>query len=116
MTMNNGIAIIEVVDIRTSPSRRDELRRALSSLSGPTEAEPGCASCQLFQPLSDPNVLRVESYWKTQADFFRHLRSDAYKKFLVLMELGCEPPNVGFYTVSELRGLGLVKVARELSE
>ncbi len=116
MTSVNGIAIIEVVDIKTSPARHEELRQALSSLSGPTEAEPGCVSCQLFQPLRDPNVLRVESYWKTQSDFLRHLRSDAYKKFLVLMELGCEPPNVGFYTVSELRGLGLVKVARELSE
>jgi quinol monooxygenase YgiN len=111
-----GIAIIEVVDIKTSPEKRDELRRALASLSGPTEAEQGCASCKLYQPLADPSVVRVESHWKTQSDFFRHIRSDAYKKLLVLMELGCEPPTVEFYTVSELRGLGLVKVARELSD
>ena len=111
-----GIAIIEVVDIKTFPEKREELRLALSSLSGPTEAEPGCISCQLYQPLADPNVLRVESHWKTQSDFYRHLRSDAYKKLLVLMELGCEPPTVEFYTVSELRGLGLVKAARELAE
>lgn len=114
--MAGGIAIIEVVDIKTSPEKREELRRALSSLSGPTEAEPGCTRCQLYQPLSDPSVVRVESHWKTQSDFYRHIRSDAYKKFLVLMELGCEPPIVEFYTVSELRGLGLVKAARELSE
>jgi quinol monooxygenase YgiN len=112
--MASGIAIIEVVDIKTSPDKREELRRALSSLSGPTEAEPGCTSCQLYQPLGDPSVVRVESHWKTQSDFFRHLRSDAYKKLLVLMELGCEPPTVEFYTVSELRGLSLVKAAREL--
>jgi quinol monooxygenase YgiN len=111
-----GTAIIEVVDIKASPEKRDELRRALFSLSGPTEAEPGCTSCQLYQPLADPSVVRVESRWKTQSDFFRHIRSDAYKKFLVLMELGCEPPVVEFYTVSELRGLGLVKAAREFSE
>jgi quinol monooxygenase YgiN len=114
--MAGGIAIIEVVDIKTSPEKRDELRRALSSLSGPTEAEPGCASCQLYQPLSDPSIVRVESHWKTQGDFYRHIRSDAYKKFLMLMELGCEPPTVEFYTVSELRGLGLVEAAREISD
>jgi quinol monooxygenase YgiN len=111
-----GTAIIEVVDIKTSPDKREELRRALHSLSGPTEAEPGCTSCQLYQPLSDPSIVRVESRWQTQGDFFRHIRSDAYKKFLMLMELGCEPPTVEFYTVSELRGLNLVKAARELSE
>jgi len=114
--MPGGIAIIEVVDIKTSPEKREELRRALSSLSGPTEAEPGCTSCQLYQPLSDPSIVRVESHWKTQSDFFRHIRSDAYKKFLVLMEMGCEPPIVEFYTVSELRGLGFVKAARELAD
>jgi quinol monooxygenase YgiN len=114
--MAGGIAIIEVVDIKTTPEKREELRRALSSLSGPTEAEPGCASWRLYQPLADPSVVRVESHWETQSDFFRHIRSDAYKKLLVLMELGCEPPTVEFYTVSELRGLNLVKAAREFSE
>jgi quinol monooxygenase YgiN len=114
--MAGGIAIIEAVDIKTSPEKCEELRRALASLSGPTEAEPGCASYQLYQPLTDPSVVRVESHWKTQSDFFRHIRSDAYKKFLALMELGCEPPTVEFYTVSEMRGLGLVEAARELSE
>jgi quinol monooxygenase YgiN len=111
--MAGGVAIIEVVDIKTSPEKRDELRRALVSLSGLTRAEPGCASCQLYQPLADSNVVRVESHWKTQSDFFRHIRSDAYKKFLMLMELGCEPPTVEFYTVSELRDLGLVRAVRE---
>jgi quinol monooxygenase YgiN len=114
--MAGEIAIIEVVDIKTSPEKREELRRALASLSGPTEAEPGCASCQLYQPLADPSIVRVESHWKTQSDFYRHIRSDAYKKFLVLMELGCEPPTVEFYTVSESRGLSLVEAARQLAE
>jgi quinol monooxygenase YgiN len=111
--MAGGIASIDVVDIKTSPEKREELRHALTALSGPTESEPGCTSCRLYQPLADLGVFRVEFHWRTQSDFFRHLRSDAYKKFLVLMELGCEPPRVEFYTVSELRGLGLVKAARE---
>ncbi len=109
-----GTVVIEIVDIRAHPEKRDELRRALSSLAGPTEAEPGCTSCQLYQHVGDPGVLRVESYWKTETDFFRHIRSDAYKKFLLLMELGCEPPTVEFYTVSELRGLPLIQAVREL--
>jgi quinol monooxygenase YgiN len=113
--MAGEIAVIEVVDIRSSPEKRESLRHALTALSGPTESEPGCASCRLYQPLADVSVVRLESHWKTQGDFFRHLRSDAYKKFLVLMELGCEPPIVEFYTVSEMRGLGLVEAARELS-
>jgi quinol monooxygenase YgiN len=116
MTVAKGDMIIAIVAIRASSGKRDELRRALSSLSGPAEAEPGCTSWQLFQEVSDSNMLRVESRWKTQSDLFRHIRSDAYKKFLLLMELGAEPPTIEFYAVSELRGLDLIKAARQLSD
>jgi quinol monooxygenase YgiN len=113
MSITNGITILEIVSIKASSERQEQLRVALSSLCGPTEAQPGCTSWQLFQEVSDLSVFRVESRWKTQSDLFRHIRSDAYKKFLLLMELGAEPPSIEFYTVSELRGLDLIWAVRE---
>jgi quinol monooxygenase YgiN len=107
--------VIAIVDIKAKSETREELRRGLSSLSGPTEAEAGCTSCQLYEGLSDENLLRVESRWKETSDLFRHLRSDNYKRLLFLMELGAEAPNIEFYTVSQLRGLDLIKAARDRS-
>jgi quinol monooxygenase YgiN len=105
--------VIAIVAIKASSEKYGELRKALSSLSGPTEAEAGCKSCQLYQDVSDASVLRVETRWKTQGDLLRHIRSDTYKRLLLLMELGSEQPTIEFYTVSELRGLDLIREARE---
>lgn len=116
MSVANRNIIIALVGIKASSERSDELRKALSSLSGPTEAQLGCTSWQLFQDVSDPDMLRVESRWKSESDLFRHIRSEAYKKFLLLMELSTEPPTIEFFAASELRGLDLIKAAREPSD
>lgn len=105
--------VIEIVGTRAFAGKYDELSKALSSLSGSTEAEFGCTSCQLYREVRDPTVLRVETRWKTEGDLLRHLRSDAYKRFLLLLELGSEGPSIEFCTVSELRGLDLIKMARQ---
>ena len=105
--------VIAIADIKASSEKCGELRKALFSLSGPTEAEAGCQSCQLYQEVSDTSTLRLETRWKTQGDLLRYIRSETYRKFLLLMELGSERPRIEFYTVSELRGLDLIREVRE---
>jgi quinol monooxygenase YgiN len=112
MSISGTSMVIAIVNIKASSGKYGELREALFSLSGPTEAEAGCKSCQLYQGVSDECALRIETRWATQADLLRHIRSDGYKKLLLLMELGSEQPTVEFYTVSELRGLDLIRDAR----
>ena len=108
--------VIAIVDIKSSSEKREELRRALCSLLGQTEAERGCTSCQLYQEIPDSGVLRIESRWIATSDLLRHIRSDSYKKMLLLMELGIEPPSIEFYTVSAFRGLDLIYETREQSD
>jgi len=104
--------VIAIVTIKASVDKSGELREALSSLSGPTEAERGCESSHLYQDVSDATVLRIESRWKTEDDLLRHIRSDIYKEFLFLLELSSERPTIEFYKVSEMRGLDLIWEAR----
>jgi quinol monooxygenase YgiN len=107
--------VIAIVDIKSSLEKHEELRGALRSLLGQTAVERGCTSCQLYQELSDPGVLRIESRWVTTSDLLRHIRSDTYKRMLLLMELGVAPPSIEFYMVSAFRGLDLIREAREQS-
>lgn len=104
--------VIAIVDIKAPSDKCGELRKALLSLSGPTESEAGCKSCQLYQDVSDACALRIESRWTTEEHLLRHIRSDEYKRFLLLMELGSEQPTIEFFTVSGLRGLDLIREAR----
>ena len=80
--------VIAIADIKATSEKCGELRKALFSLSGPIEPEAWFKGWQLCKDVSDAGVLRLETYWKTQGDLLRHIRSDTYKRFLLLMELG----------------------------
>jgi quinol monooxygenase YgiN len=104
--------IIQLVGIIVPSEIREQLGRAISSLLGPTRVEPGCISCLLYHDWSDANVIYIESRWETPNDLIHHICSDGYKRFLLLMELGAEPPTIEFLTVTEVKGLEFIESVR----
>ena len=74
--------------------------------------QPGCMSCWILQEAKVPYAFCYEARWKTQEDLLRHIRSKHYKRLLVLMDLGDEPPLVEFHGVVETRGFDLIERAR----
>ncbi len=105
--------IIESVGVITSSARHEELGRGLLSLLGPMRAEAGCIDCRLFRDLINPNAFQLETYWKTEDDLTRHVRSPVYKKLLFLMEMGAEPPTIEFHEVNQTRGLEFIQAVRQ---
>jgi quinol monooxygenase YgiN len=108
-----GDMIIELLGFVASPDKRKDLSKALYSSLGPTRVEPGCVECRLYQDCSDTNTHYLESRWETSDDLIRHIRSDAFKRLLLLMELGAEAPSIEFFTVSDVKGLDFIEAARQ---
>ena len=104
--------IIEVIGITVPPEIREDFTRDLASFLGPTQVEPGCLSCILYQDWSDSSIVYIESRWDTKDNMIHHIRSDSYKKLIHLMELGTKPPIVEFHTVCESRGLDFIEAVR----
>ena len=104
--------IIELLGFVAPADKHKDLYQALFSSLGPTHVEPGCIECRLYYD-ADADMHYLESRWSTEDDLIRHVRSDAYKKLLLLMELGAEAPSIEFFTVSEVRGLDFIKAARQ---
>ena len=107
--------IIEQVSIHMPPGKRQEVGSALAALINPTETQLGCLRCRLLQNWHDPDELVVEANWEAAEDLNGHLRSDLYKRLLLLMELCPVAPVLQFCTVQEVRGLDLVQEARRQS-
>ena len=107
--------VIELVNISVSHKRRQELGKALSTLVGPIQVQSGCLNCRLFESLPMQDGLHIEARWESQEDLIRHLQSEIYKRFLLMMELSATPPVLEFLTVLEVRGLDLVESARASS-
>jgi quinol monooxygenase YgiN len=64
--------------------------------------------------VEDANMLTFMEEWHTQEDFERHLRSEAYRTLLEVMELAREAPIVQFHTVVQTVGIEAIYAARGL--
>ena len=107
--------IIEQLSICAPKGQRQQIASALTSITGPTQVQPGCLKCRLLQNWRNQDEFVMDANWATTEDLTRHLQSDAYKRLLLLMELSPVPPVLQFYTVEEINGLDLVEKARNQS-
>ncbi len=104
--------IIELLRISIPLGKGDEFARTLVSLVDPIEVQPGCLGCRVFQTWPQRDGLLVEARWESQEYLVCYLRSQVYKRLLLLAELGAVPPSVEFFKVVEFRGLDLVESSR----
>ena len=104
--------VIELVSVSAPSGRMQEFGRALASLVGPIEVQPGCLSCRLLRAWPTHDRLQMQARWDSEEDLIKHLQSDDYRKLLVLLELSDVPPVVEYFTVLKTKGLDLVEAAR----
>jgi quinol monooxygenase YgiN len=100
------------VTVIAPPGQRERVLEALRSLLSPTRVEPGCLSCRLCEDVEVLGSFTLVEDWATPADFVRRLRSDPYRRLLIIMEHSAEPPEVQFRVVCEVLGIEAVHVAR----
>jgi quinol monooxygenase YgiN len=56
--------IMEQVVISPDEGQRQRLGSALASIVGPTQVQPGCSSCRLFQSWQDSDEFLIEVKWQ----------------------------------------------------
>ena len=95
------------------PPAREEALQVLRSLLGPVRSHPGCLATRLMRDELDERVLTWVEHWHSREDHERHVRSDAFRRLLAVMDLAAEPPLLevdeverrqGFEIVEQLRG------------
>ena len=104
--------VIEWVRIVVPPTKGEQIQRALSAWAGPTGVEAGCLNCRILQESGNAQAFCYEARWKSRGDLLQHIRSEHYKRLLMLLDLSSEPPTVEFHTVMETSGLELIESAR----
>ena len=92
--------------------RTAEVLKILRSLLGPTNAHPGCASCEIYRDALDDRVFLYVEEWGSREQLESHIRSDHYRRLLAVMEVASEWPEIRYDTVSERQGFELVEAIR----
>jgi quinol monooxygenase YgiN len=94
------------------PQKIDDALQILRSIIERTRAETGCISCSVYQDTESEHVIVLEEKWRSDEDLQRHLRSDDYRKVLLVMEMACKPPEISFDTINESMGVEFIEKAR----
>lgn len=90
-------------------SRHGDALRVLRGLLGPVRSHPGCVATRLMLDAADERTLTWVEQWQTREDFERHVRSEAFRHVLAVMDLASEPPTFEVAMVAERHGFELVE-------
>jgi quinol monooxygenase YgiN len=89
-----------------------EALEILSPVAQRTSFELGCVSCYVYRDVDVPNAIMIEEMWKDEKVLALHLRSDEYRKILLVAEMASAPPEIKFYKILQTTGVETVEEAR----
>jgi quinol monooxygenase YgiN len=84
----------------------------LGSMTEQIQFEPGCIGRWLYRGVEDVRAILLEELWMSDEDVQRHLRSDKYRKILLVVEMAAEPPEIRFDTIAHSTGVETIAEAR----
>jgi quinol monooxygenase YgiN len=96
----------------TPLDRQSEAVEIPGSTSEQVQFEPGCISSRLYRGMQDGREIMIEELWESNEDVQRHLRSDKYRRVLLVIEMAEEPPEIRFDTITHSSGVESIEKAR----
>ena len=98
--------------MKFTPEKLPEVREILCSMVERIRVSQGCLGCDVYQHMLEPGVILFEEWWDNHADLGRHLRSDLYRRVILVIEMAMEYPSVKFSEIKQTTGLEMVEKSR----
>lgn len=92
--------------------QQSEALEILKSISEQTQFKPGCVSSRLYLGVGEVRGIMIEELWMNEKDLMCHLRSDAYRQVLLVIEMSKDPPDIRFETIAHCSGVETIAKAR----
>jgi quinol monooxygenase YgiN len=92
--------------------KQSEALEILGSTIEQTRFEPGCISCRVYRGVEDVRAVMLEQLWASDEDVRRHLRSEKFRKILLVVEMAEESPEIRFDTIVQSSGVETIEQAR----
>ena len=94
------------------PKRRGEVLDILSSVAERSRFEEGCINSRVYQDVDSEPVFMLDQLWASGQGLEGYLRSEEFRKVLVVVEMSLEPPEIRFEEVSRSTGVESIEKAR----
>jgi len=101
--------IIVSLQLKVVPEKRWDVLKTIHTIIGPTTVLPGCLHCSLYSSTTNDDELILLEKWETKEALERHIRSDEFRKIIAAIETAREPPEIDFYSIASIEGMGFVE-------
>lgn len=91
--------------------KQSEALEILGSTIEQAQFEQGCISCRVYRDVEDTRAIMLEELWASDEDVQHHLRSDKYRKILLVVEMAEKPPEIRFDTIDHSTGVETIEQA-----
>ncbi|MGE0085673.1 MAG: putative quinol monooxygenase [Desulfococcaceae bacterium] len=97
-------------------NKQSEALEIMGSVITQIQFEPGCVSSRVYRDVDEVRAIMLEELWMCEEDVLRHLRSDLYRRVLLVVEMSEKPPEIRFDTVICSNGVEMIEKARNRGE
>ena len=92
--------------------RQSEAIQILDSVREQIQFDPSCLSSRLYRCVDEIRAIMVEELWENGEEIRRHLRSDVYRRVLLVIEMAEEQPEIRFDAILSTTGFETIENAR----
>ncbi len=104
--------ILVTLKLKVVPQKRWDVIQTVHTIIGPTLVQSGCLHCGFYSNTQNDDELILVEKWTSQKYLEKHVRSDDFRKILMVMDAAKKKPDISFITVESKAGLELVEKIR----
>ena len=93
--------------------KQSEALDILGAVSSQIQFEPSCIYSRIYRGVDDVRAVMIEERWKGDEYLQQHLRSDAYRRILLVVEMAEEKPEFRFDTILNSAGVETIENVRQ---
>ena len=92
--------------------KHGEAIQILSGVQSQIRFEPSCISSGLYRSVDEDRAIMFEALWESGPDLLEYLKSDVFRRVLLVIEMSEEPPDIRFDTITSFGGIEVIEQAR----
>ncbi len=93
-------------------NKQSEALEILGAVCAQIHFEPNCIGAHLYRGADDARAIMVEERWKSKEHMLQHLKSESYRRILLVIEMAEEPPEIRFDSIMHSGGVETIEKAR----
>jgi quinol monooxygenase YgiN len=98
-------SIHATIRVHIPARKRKEAQQIIGPMIERIKLTEGCLGCRFYTDVQEEGVFMIHLIWSDEASFRKHVRSEEFRRVLLVVEMAGEPPEILFNRVAKTAGI-----------